>query len=158
MSKVITFHYTLTDKSGKHLDSSHERKDPMMFMVGSGQIIPGLEKQIKDLAKGEKKKIHVVASEAYGDVEEELVMSISRDRFPKDHIFKIGDQFQAKTEHGPGPVFTVVEIMDTTVKVDGNHPLAGHDLVFDIEIIDTRAATQEELSHGHAHGPGGHHH
>lgn len=156
--KVITFHYTLTDKKGNKLDSSREQNEPMMFMTGSGHIIPGLERQIETLGKGEKKTVVVAPSEGYGEFDQQLIMDVNRDRFPADAKIKVGDRFQAGSREEPGPVFTVTNVTDKAVTVDGNHPLAGQELTFDVEIMESRAATADEIEHGHAHGPDGHHH
>jgi FKBP-type peptidyl-prolyl cis-trans isomerase SlyD len=153
--RVVTFHYTLTDKTGKVLDSS-SGKTPLSYMEGSGQIIPGLEKQLAGLKKGEKKKIAVPAAEAYGVHDERKVLKVPRQQLPTPDV-KLGDRFAG----GPGPeapVFKVTELGAAEVTLDGNHPLAGVDLTFDIEMTDLREATTEEIAHGHAHGEHGHSH
>lgn len=154
-ARVISFHYTLTDPSGRELDSSRGAM-PLTYMEGVGQIIPGLESEIKKLVVGDKKNIKVAAADAYGVRDENLIVNVPRDRMPVKE-FKVGDQFQASHDDHSLPL-TVVEITQTHVKLDGNHPLSGVDLTFDVEITEIRDATPEELSHGHAHGPGGHHH
>lgn len=153
-TRVIGFHYTLTDPQGKTIDSSTDG-DPMYFMEGSGQIIPGLEEVLITLKKGDKKKIDVVAENAYGEREEENVIEVPRDQLPKGDI-KAGDVFHSRDGHSPP--LTVVSTTDTHVTLDANHPLAGIDLTFDVEIMEVRMATQEEMEHGHAHGPQGHSH
>src|SRR5690606_21540034 len=127
------------------------------FLEGVGQIIPGLENEILALNVGDTKKVEVKASEAYGEVVEELRITVKKDQFPEDAVLNIGDQFQVTNEEG-APVFSIVKIEGNDVHVDGNHPMAGKDLFFDIEIMEKRAASAEELAHGHAHGAGGHHH
>ena len=154
-SKVISFHYKLTDGKGKTLDSS-EGREPLSFMEGAGQIIPGLENALMALKVGDKKKILVVAAEAYGEHEAELVVKAPKDQLPTQEV-KIGDKFRGGTDDH-SPVFTVVEISGAEVTLDGNHPLAGQDLTFDVEIAEVRSATEEEIQHGHAHGHGGHSH
>jgi len=156
MSKrVISFHYKLTDSSGKVLDSS-EGGDPLVFMEDIGQIIPALEKAIKNLKVGEKKKVDIKADDAYGQSDPKRIVEIPLDRMPQQKI-NVGDQFRSSREPGSPPV-TVTKVTDSHVTLNTNHPLAGVDLTFDVEIHDVRNATKEELEHGHAHGPGGHHH
>jgi FKBP-type peptidyl-prolyl cis-trans isomerase SlyD len=157
MSKsVIGFHYTLTDTEGNTIDSSRE-SSPLLFLEGASQIIPGLESEILPLDVGERKKVEVKSGDAYGEVIDDLKVTVKKDQFPEDATLNIGDQFQVTNEAG-APVFSIVAIEGNDVHVDGNHPMAGKDLVFDVEVIEKRAATEEELSHGHAHGAGGHNH
>jgi FKBP-type peptidyl-prolyl cis-trans isomerase SlyD len=153
--RVISFHYTLTDKSGKVLDSSvgHEA---LSYMEGSGQIIPGLEKQLTGLKKGDKKKVSVPALEAYGLWDDKKIITVSRDELPTKDV-KVGDRFSGG-EDAHAPVFVVTQLTKDNVTLDGNHPLAGVDLTFDVELTEVRDATSEELSHGHAHGEHGHSH
>ena len=154
--KVVSFHYTLKDTKGEVLESSHG-DEPLSFLEGVGQIIPGLESAMLGLAKGEKKAIHVKAAEGYGERELELIVQVPRTQIPKKDV-KVGDQFQADAGDGQTQVVVVTAINDQHITVDGNHPLAGQDLHFDVEVIDVREASKEELEHGHAHGPDGHHH
>lgn len=154
--RVIGFHYTLTDKDGNQVDSSQGHA-PLLFLEDSGQIIPGLEKEIIDLNVGDKKKVEVKANEAYGDIVQELVITVQKNQFPEGAVLNVGDQFQVNNDPG-APIFTIKEIKDEEVTIDGNHPMAGKDLFFDIEITEKRNATDEEMAHGHAHGVGGHHH
>ena len=156
-TRVISFHYTLKDKSGQVLDSS-QGAEPMMFMEGSQQIIPGLERELLVLNVGDKKNVQVLAHEAYGEYDQALVMEIPRGQFPAGEKIEPGMQFGTHSEEGVPLVFTVKTVNETVVTVDGNHPLAGVDLFFDVEVMESRPATLEEIKHGHAHGPGGHHH
>jgi FKBP-type peptidyl-prolyl cis-trans isomerase SlyD len=155
MKKVIAFHYTLTDDSGKTLDSS-AGQEPLYFLEGIGQIIPGLETELLAMIIGQKKKVTVLAKDAYGDVNPELVVKVAKSQFPEGANLQIGDQFQVSEQDGL--VFTITKFEADQVFVDGNHPLAGKNLTFDVELMESRAATAEEISHGHAHGPHGHHH
>ena len=155
MPHVITFHYTLTDKSGKVIDSSRPG-DPMAFLTGSGHIIPGLEVALLKLAIGDKKVINVPSPEAYGAYDQALIYRIARSKF-RDERVKIGDMFEIEMNNTQR-VVTVVEVTETEVVLDANHPLAGQDLTFDVELMQTRPATQDEVDHGHAHGSGGHAH
>ena len=154
--KVVSFHYTLKDSSGTVLESSFG-DEPLSYLEGVGQIIPGLESQIKGLKKGDKKSVHVKAVDAYGEHEKELIVEVPRDQIPKKDV-AVGDKFHADSGQGHTQVVTVTGVSDQHITVDGNHPLAGQDLQFDVEISEVREATKDELKHGHAHGPGGHQH
>ena len=154
--RVFGFHYTLKDKDGNVIDSS-QNTSPLLFLESSGQIIPGLEKEIVDLEVGDKKNVEVKAADAYGEVIEDLRITVQKSQFPEGQELNIGDQFQV-TNEDHAPIFTVVNIEGEDVHVDGNHPLAGHDLFFDVELTEKRDATDEEKAHGHAHGGGGHNH
>jgi FKBP-type peptidyl-prolyl cis-trans isomerase SlyD len=154
--KVVSFHYTLKDSKGNVLESSFG-DEPLSFLEGVGQIIPGLENAIQGLKKGEKKSVAVKAEEAYGEYEQELVVQVPREQIPKKDV-EVGDRFHADSGQGHSQVVVVTAVSDTHVTVDGNHPLAGQDLHFDVEIAEVREATSEELEHGHSHGPGGHQH
>jgi FKBP-type peptidyl-prolyl cis-trans isomerase SlyD len=156
-TRVISFHYTLKDNTGQVLDSS-QGAEPMTFMEGSQQIIPGLEKVVITLNVGDKQNIPVKAEEAYGQYDQALVMEIPRTQFPPGEQIETGMQFGTQSEDGVPLIFTVKKVGDASVTVDGNHPLAGVDLFFDVEVTDIRPATLDEIKHGHAHGPGGHHH
>jgi FKBP-type peptidyl-prolyl cis-trans isomerase SlyD len=156
-SRVVSFHYTLKNKDGQTLDSSQGGK-PMTYLEGSGGIIPGLESELEKMKSGDKKKVEVKAAEAYGEYDKRLLMDVPRTNFPEDAKISVGDQFRADMPGGPSPVFTVKKISDQSVSLDGNHPLAGQDLFFDVEITQIRDATAEEVAHGHAHGEHGHGH
>jgi len=156
MTRVIGFHYTLTDKSGTVMDSSIG-DEPLFFLENTQQIIPGLEKVLALMNVGDKKKIEVKATEAYGDVNPELVVKVKKTQFPPDAQLTVGDQFQVNNDQH-SPVFTIISIESDEVTVDGNHPMAGKDLFFDVEIVGMREATKEEVAHGHAHGAHGHSH
>jgi FKBP-type peptidyl-prolyl cis-trans isomerase SlyD len=153
MKRVIGFHYTLTDKTGTVLDSSIG-DEPLFFLENTQQIIPGLERVIALMNVGDKKKIEVAAADAYGDVNPELLVKVKKTQFPPDAQLTVGDQFQVNND-AHSPVFTIMQIDSDEVTVDGNHPMAGKDLFFDVEIVGIRPATAEEQSHGHAHGAHG---
>ena len=157
-TRVISFHYTLTNKAGEVIDTSRDSKDPFSYMEGVGQIIPGLEKPMGLLSVGDVRKIEVAAADAYGIHDAQLIVDVPREKLPNSTELTIGDQFQASGPQGEMLMFRVLEINGDSVKLDGNHPLAGEDLIFDVEVIKMRDATKEELSHGHAHGGDGHHH
>lgn len=154
--KVITIHYTGKLGDGSVFDSS-EGKEPLEFLYGVGMIIPGLEEGMKGMNVGDKKTIEVPSDKAYGPRMDEAQQEVPKDQFPEDITLEVGMQLAAEGPQGVIPVI-VAEIKDDVVIVDFNHPLAGKDLTFDVEVIDVRDATPEELEHGHSHGPGGHHH
>ena len=153
--RVFSFHYALTDPTGNLIDSTDGR-EPFTFMEGVGQMIPGLEAQMTGLKKGDKKVLKVPSAQAYGERDEALVFEVPREKFPVKEV-KIGDRFQAGNAPGSPPL-TVADFNDTHVILDGNHPLAGVDLTFKVEVTEVREATDQELSHGHAHGAHGHDH
>jgi len=152
--RVISFHYTLTSSRGEVLDSSRGQ-EPLTFLEGGGQIIPGLESRMQELKGGEQRKIEVPAAEAYGERDEAMQLQIPKENLNGQEV-QVGDQLQS-SQYPDGPALTVIDISDSTVTLDANHPLAGEDLTFDVEITEIREATGEELAHGHVHGPGGHH-
>ena len=153
--KVVSFHYTLTNAQGDVLDQSQEH--PMPYLHGAGNIIPGLEKELAGKKVGDKLTVNVPAAEAYGEYHEQLVNDVPREAFQGVDNIEAGMQFQADTPEGV-QVITVKAVSGETVTVDANHPLAGQDLNFDVEIVEVREATEEESAHGHVHGVGGHHH
>lgn len=154
--KVVSIHYTLTNEAGQILDSS-ENQEPLAYLHGEGNIIPGLEKALTGRTKGEKLKVTVAPAEGYGERDEDMVQAVPRDAFQGVDEITPGMQFQAQSPQGVQLV-TVVAVNGDEVTLDGNHPMAGLTLIFDVEIADVRDATSEELDHGHVHGPGGHHH
>lgn len=156
MPRVIGFHYTLRDEDGDILDSS-SGGDPLFFLEGRNEIIPGLERELGLLAVGDKRIINVRAADAYGEVNPDLVVQVKRSQFPDDATLEIGDQFTVDAGDA-APVFTIVDVDDDLVTVDGNHPMAGRNLLFDVEVVGMREALPQELSHGHAHGASGHEH
>lgn len=154
--RVVSIHYTLTDDKGAEIDSSRGG-EPLQYLEGAGNIIPGLEKEVKQMSKGDKKKVSIPAKDAYGEKRDDMVIDVPRTQFPKDMTLKVGDRFRGGGDDH-APMFTVIAVEGDQVKLDGNHPLAGQNLNFDVEVTEMRAATKDEVSHGHAHGPGGHHH
>ena len=156
--RVISFHYTLTDSHAEVVDTSRDSPAPFSFLEGSSQIIPGLEKALALLSEGDKRKIEVDAKDGYGEHDAELIVDIPKAKLPNPEEAEVGDQFQATGPNNELLLFRVIEINGDQVKLDGNHPLAGEKLTFDVEIMKIREATTEELAHGHIHGEGGHHH
>ena len=154
-NSVVSIHYTLTDDNNQTLDSSNG-SDPLVYLHGARNVIPGLEEALEGKKQGDKFKVSITSDKAYGPYMDEMVQSVPKDQFPQGDV-QVGMRFQAHTPNGP-VVLTVVEVKDTEVIVDGNHPLAGQNLHFDLEVTNVRAATEEEMSHGHVHGPGGHNH
>jgi FKBP-type peptidyl-prolyl cis-trans isomerase SlyD len=146
---VVTMDYTLFIED-KEVDSSKE-SGPIQFIQGQGNIIPGLEKALYRMAIGDRKKVSVPASEGYGDYDDESVMEIPRSEFPTDIPLKSGVEIELENPEGEAFTAIIMEVNDSTVTLDFNHPLAGMDLVFDVEILGLRHATSEELAHGHAH-------
>ncbi|MDW7748109.1 peptidylprolyl isomerase [Halomonas sp.] len=155
-NSVVAFHYTLTNDAGEVLDSS-EGREPLTYLHGAGNIIPGLEKQLEGRTTGDKLQAKVSPEEGYGEVQPQLVQEVPRDAFQGVDSVEPGMQFQAQTQGGPLMV-TVTSVEGDTVTVDGNHPLAGQSLNFDVEIAEVREASEEEVEHGHVHGEGGHEH
>jgi FKBP-type peptidyl-prolyl cis-trans isomerase SlyD len=150
--KVAAIHYTLTDGAGKVLDSSAGR-EPLNYLHGAGNLILGMEEGLEGKIKGDKLKLTIPAAKGYGEKDDRLVQKVPRSAFGDQKIEK-GMQFQTNNVQ----VVTVTETGLENITVDGNHPLAGVELHFDVEVVDVRSATNEEISHGHVHGPGGHHH
>lgn len=151
--RVLSFHYTLRDPSGRVLDSS-AGGEPITYLEGAGQIIPGLDEQLRDAQLGEKRRVEVPAAKAYGLRDPNQVQRVKRSLLPVDGELNVGDQFQTDTDRY-APVVTIAAIEGDEVVLDANHPLAGVDLTFDVQVTASRAATDEELRHGHAHPEGG---
>jgi FKBP-type peptidyl-prolyl cis-trans isomerase SlyD len=152
---AVSIHYTLTNDDGEVLDSSIG-DEALVFLQGSGNIIPGLEKAMVGKVTGDKFNVRIVPEEAYGELMEDMIQVLSRDMFEGIDNIEVGMQFHADVSSGPG-VVTVVSIEGDDITIDGNHPLAGIALNFDVEVIDVRLATEEEASHGHIHGTDCHH-
>jgi len=153
---VVVIEYTLTDPAGNVIDSSRGRS-PLAYIHGIGNLVPGLERALEGQAVGAEISVTVPPQEAYGPRDESLVQPVPREKFAGLPDLKVGKQLQAQTEVGPR-IVKVVEITDDAVTIDANHELAGMPLHFEVTILEVRPATPEELSHGHAHGPGGHEH
>jgi len=155
-NSVVAMHYKLTDDDGKTIDSS-EGRDPLHYLHGAGNIVPGLEKEMSGKKAGDKFEVKVSPEEGYGIRRDEMVQEIPKTAFKAEGELEIGMRFQAQTPNG-AQIFEITKIEGETITVDGNHPLAGQSLNFAIEVTEVREATQEEIEHGHVHGPGGHHH
>jgi FKBP-type peptidyl-prolyl cis-trans isomerase SlyD len=154
--KVVTIDYTLTNDDGQVIDTSRDR-EPLAYLHGAGNIVPGLESALEGKAEGEQVNVEVQPDQGYGQRDERLVQSVPRSSFSGVDNVERGMQFQARTQSG-ARIVTVVDVQDENVTVDANHPLAGETLNFDITVRGIREATSEELTHGHVHGAGGHAH
>ena len=148
--KVVSIDYILRDAGGKVLDSSDEG-EPLLYLHGNDNIIPGLEKHLEGKQIGDSLSCVVPAAEGYGERNEELVLKVSKSEFGPDAEVTPGMQFEARSDEGT-QIVTVVKIEDDEVTIDTNHPLAGETLHFEIKVVDVRDATEEELEHGHVHG------
>jgi FKBP-type peptidyl-prolyl cis-trans isomerase SlyD len=153
---VVTIHYTLKDDAGGVIDSSASG-EPLAYLHGHGNIVPGLEKELTGRDVGDKISVKVAPAEGYGEYDKDLVQSVPRRALSGIKDVRPGMHLHAQTEQGPRTV-TVTRVAGDMVTLDGNHPLAGKNLHFDIQVEDVRQATEEELTHGHVHGPHGHHH
>lgn len=159
---VATVHYTGTlPQSGEVFDSS-EGRDPLTFLVGHKQMIPGFESNLMGATVGERREFTLAPEEAYGERDEDAVLQIPRENFAElegdeGPGLEVGMELVAQMPHGPAP-FTITDLNDDIVTADFNHALAGESLTFSVEVVELREASQQELAHGHVHGPGGHHH
>ena len=154
-NKVVSIDYTLTNDGGQVIDTSQGR-EPLTYLHGAGNLIPGMEGGLEGKAAGDQTKLTIAPADAYGERDEQMVQDVPRSAFGTADV-KAGMQFQARTPEGPR-VVTIVGVKDDQVTVDANHPLAGQTLHFDVKVVDVRDATAEEISHGHVHGAGGHQH
>ncbi len=155
-NSVVVIDYKLTDNDGEVIDSS-EGAGPLAYLHGMGNIITGLEEALLGKEAGDEVKASIEPEKAYGERQEDMKQEVPRDLFSGIDNIELGMQFQSETEQGPVMV-TVVAVEEDMVTVDGNHPLAGVHLNFDVTIREVREASEEELEHGHVHGEGGHHH
>jgi FKBP-type peptidyl-prolyl cis-trans isomerase SlyD len=153
---VASFHYTLTNDAGEVLDSSRGR-EPLLYLHGAGNIVPGLEQAMEGRGPGDTFKVDVAPDQGYGKRHGGLIQKVPREAFQGVDSVEVGMQFQASGPQGAMSV-TITAIDGDQVTVDGNHPLAGETLHFDIEVAEVRAASAEEMAHGHVHGEGGHQH
>lgn len=155
---VVSLDYTLRLDDGEVIDSS-DGNEPLEYLHGYGQIIPGLEKALAGLTVGDSKTVVVPAAEAYGEVDMEAFEIVPRSMFPDDMELEEGLALSLRDAETNEPFdAAIAEVRETEVMLDFNHPLAGETLHFEVKIPALRPATEEEMSHGHAHGPNGHHH
>lgn len=149
---VVSIHYTLTNKAGEQLDSSIGA-EPLSYLHGAGNIIPGLEKALSESSVGDKLTVIIEAEDAYGERNEEQMQTVSREMFAGIDTIEEGMQFQADSSSGPA-IVTITKVEGDNITIDGNHPLAGEQLTFEVEVMDIRPATETEIKHGHIHGAG----
>ena len=154
---VVAMDYRLTIDDGIIVDAS-EKGQPLVYLHGAGNIIPGLERELEGLEPGDKKTVVVAPADGYGERDPSKVHTVRKNQFPEGTTFDLGDHVQAKGTDGQTLPARVVGINPAKVTLDFNHELAGQELTFDVVIDSVREATAEELQHGHVHGPGGHHH
>jgi FKBP-type peptidyl-prolyl cis-trans isomerase SlyD len=156
-NKVVTMNYTLKDEQGNVIQTT-DNKEPFRFMSGNKQILPKLEEEINVMIIGSKKNVKIPVKDAYGEYTEQAIQQVKKANFPQDVELKVGMEFISNTPEGQQIPFVIKEIKNEEITVDFNHPLAGMDLEFDVELVDVRDATLEEIQHGHAHSPGEHQH
>lgn len=154
---VVAIEYTLTDKAGEVIDSS-EGSEPLVYLHGAGNIIPGLENALAGKTVGDELEVSIEPEQAYGEYSAELIQIIGREMFEGVDELEVGMQFHASAPDGGMQVVTIREIEGEQVTIDANHPLAGQQLNFKVKIASVRAASEEEIAHGHVHGEGGHQH
>ena len=153
--RVVRMNYTLRDESGTTIETSQGR-EPLTYLHGYGQLIPGLEKTLDGEQAGLQTTVTILPQDAYGHKDPKAVIRASRGDFPDDLTLDPGVEVQAETPEGPIS-FVVVSVEGDDIVLDANHPLAGKALTFDVEVLEVREATADELAHGHVHGPGGAH-
>jgi FKBP-type peptidyl-prolyl cis-trans isomerase SlyD len=154
--KVVTLDYTLTDNDGNVLDQSQGGE--FTYLHGAKNIIPGLENALDGKQSGDEVKVSVAPDDGYGHRNDSLTQVVPKEAFEATDDIQVGQQFHAQTPEGQYVMITVKNVEGDQITIDGNHPLAGMDLNFDVKVVDVRDATDEEVSHGHVHGPEGHQH
>lgn len=153
--RVVVLRYRMTDSEGTLFDSSEE-SGPIHYLHGHDQILPGLEHGLEGRSAGDEVRVDVSAAEGFGEHHQELVVTVPRDRFEFEP--EVGSVVAAQHPDGRVQHFQIVAVADEGITVDGNHPLAGRDLVFEVTVDSVRPASDEEIAHGHSHEGGGHHH
>ena len=147
---VVSMHYKLTDNDGNVLDSS-EGAEPLTYLHGSGNIIPGLEKELVGKVEGDTHQVKVEPEEGYGEINPELIQTVDKAAFQGVESVEVGMSFEAQASDGSVQHIVVKSIEGEVVTIDANHPLAGTTLNFDVQIVSVREATEEEIDHGHVH-------
>ena len=155
-NSVVTLHYTLTNNEGEIIDASDDGS--FLYMHGAMNIIPGLENALTGKSAGDEVSVKVSPEEGYGVKEAERIQEVPKEMFEGADQIEVGTQFHAQSPDGAAVVVTVVEVKEDVVVIDGNHALAGVELNFEVKIVDVREASEEEIAHGHVHGPHGHDH
>ncbi len=156
-NKAVSIDYTLTNDAGEVIDSSAGAA-PLVYLHGAGNIISGLERALEGKKNGDHIQVLVEPGDAYGEYNPELVATLGRNMFEGVDTLEVGMQFHASAPDGGVQIVTIRDLNGDEVIVDGNHPLAGQRLSFDVKVVDVRDALPEEVAHGHIHGEGGHHH
>ncbi len=156
-NQVVTINFILTDEEGTVIEST-SKENPFAYLSGNEQILPKLEEEIGLMLIGSRKSVTLVPEDAYGVYDDAALQSVKKTEFPEDTELQEGMRFVANAPDGSQMPFVVKEIKGEDILLDFNHPLAGRTLTFDVELLGLRDATSEELSHGHVHGHGGHHH
>ena len=156
-NKVVTVNYKLSDDQGNLIQTTKEN-EPFVYLSGNNQILPKLEEAIDAMLIGGKKNIELDSSDAYGDYDEKAIQQVKKNAFPEGANLEPGMEYMAQSPEGHPVPFVIKDVKDDDITIDFNHPLAGRNLSFDVELVDVRDATVEELQHGHVHGAGGHSH
>ena len=156
-NNVVSIDYTLKNDEGTLIDTS-TGKSPLVYLHGIGTLIPGMENALEGKAEGDEFKIVISPDDAYGNHNKNLLHKVNRADLAHLPNLAVGMELEVKTEEGQPIIMTIVELSDDFAVLDGNHPLAGQTLHFEIQVRNIREASAEEISHGHVHGPGGHHH
>lgn len=147
---VVSIHYTLTNEAGEVIDSS-EGKNPLKYLHGAGNIIPGLENELLNCVVGDSKQVTVQPEDGYGEIAEDLIQKLPPEAFTGIDNVEEGMEFQAQGEDGSMQYVVVTKVEDDGITIDGNHALAGQVLNFDVSVVDVREATESEIEHGHVH-------
>ena len=155
-NSVVTLNYTLKDNEGNIIDQSDDGS--FVYLHGAMNIIPGLEKALTGKTVGDELQVKVSPEEGYGEKDPARIQEVPKNMFQDVSQIQVGVQFHAQSPDGQAIVVTVTEVKEEAVVVDANHALAGMELNFDVKVVDIRAASEEEIAHGHVHGPGGHQH
>jgi FKBP-type peptidyl-prolyl cis-trans isomerase SlyD len=150
---VASIHYTLKNADGEVLDTS-EGQDPLHYVHGANNIVPGLESELTGKTKGDSLTVVVSPADGYGEYNPELIQELPKDMFAGVDNIEVGMEFQTESPEGGMQIIEVKSIDGDKVTVDGNHPMAGQTLHFDVEVTDVREATADELAHGHVHSEG----
>ncbi|NLB99912.1 MAG: peptidylprolyl isomerase [Pseudomonas formosensis] len=156
-NKAVSIDYTLTNDAGEVLDTS-AGGEPLVYLHGAGNIIPGLERELDGKQVGDELKVTIEPEDAYGEFSADLVAVLGRNMFEGVDELEVGMQFHASAPDGGMQIVTITALDGDEVTVDGNHPLAGQRLTFEVKVAAIRDATEDEIAHGHIHGDGGVHH
>ena len=155
-NSVVTLHYTLKDNDGAIIDQSEDGS--FLYLHGAMNIIPGLENALTGKSAGDELTVKVSPAEGYGEKQDDRIQEVPKEMFENADDIQVGTQFHAQSPDGGAIVVTVAEVKEDVVVIDGNHALAGVELNFEVKVIDVREASEEEVAHGHVHGPHGHQH